>query len=225
MRTSVLASIAVAACGGGGGDPGTVDEGAARMSIEETGVIVDAMAAADGPMAASGVVDFFAASQLIISPAVRRIGAGPGVRPAIVGSATCTAVVDGMSTCTFDMYGDDTPGSSYTLDGTIVKGTNAYTFDLTYDVALETQTFQWVMTGVLFTSPTYLDGFIELVGTGTTPLGDIDWELRVSYRDVMLVGANRCAYSGSVLALSSYTANGTLVYDIDGSLVLEMVCG
>jgi hypothetical protein len=224
LASSLSIGIVLAACGGGGGrDRGTVSEAAAQMSVEETGVIVDGMAAADGPMVAGGVVDFFAASQLIISPAVGRIGPGAALRPAIVGTATCTPVMNEMSTCTFDLYGDDTPGSSYMLDGTVRKDMDTYTFDMTYDVATETNTYHWVMTGSMITTPTTLDGLIRLDGDGTTPIGDVHWELSIEYRDIEL-GANRCPRNGNVYVISIYSSEGNEIFNIDGDLLFALVC-
>jgi hypothetical protein len=129
-----------------------------------------------------------------------------------------------MSTCTFSLHGDDDPGAGYLLNGTIVKDEDdTYVFDLTYDVTTMTSSYHWVMTGSLIVSDTTLDGLIHLDGSGTGPAGEVDWEIAVDYQGIQL-GPSRCPRGGSIYTVSSYSSEGVDIYDIDGSLVFDLVC-
>lgn len=228
MRTIVasLAIAALAACGGGDKDPGTVNPQSARTSIDQVGNVNVAMMNSNGSAAASAVAAMTAAGQGIVSPAAPQglIGLAPAELPisqihaAQTGTAECTP-----TGCTFTNFGDDTPGNQWTIDGTITKAGDKITFDLTYDIASGGATVNWDIEGAVTVTPTSLDGAVHSTGSSSTQGVSVDWDVDVAYNAVVLDGTG-CPTGGSITASTSYQVMGQ-GYDVEGTVTFGPACG
>ncbi|HVV85851.1 MAG TPA: hypothetical protein VHE35_22485 [Kofleriaceae bacterium] len=231
MRSTLFASVAIvalAACGGSDPSPGTVNSQNARTSIDQVGQVNAALAASDGNMAASAVAAMTAAGQGIVSPSApagRLEGLAPDHLPrslvssAATGTANCTA-----AGCTFDHFGDDTPGNGWTIDGSISKSGDTITFDLTYDVTSGGATVDWSIDGSVTVTATSIDGSVHSKGTSSSgPAGGVSWDVSVDYQNVQLDGSG-CPIGGSIHASTAYDfAAGS--YDVAGDVTFGPACG
>jgi hypothetical protein len=230
MRTLMasLAIVTLVACGGSDKDPGTVNPQSARTSINQVGQVNAAMAASNGGQAASAVAAMTAAGQGIVTPAGPSglIGLAPAElpRPLVLAAQTGTATCSPTS-CTFTNFGDDTPGSAWTIDGTITKSGDTITFDLTYDIESGGQTVNWNIDGSVAVTATSIDGTVNSNGSATGgPAGGVSWDVSVRYDAVQLDGTG-CPIGGSVTASTSYEAAGRAVYNVEGTVSFGPACG
>jgi hypothetical protein len=148
----------------------------------------------------------------------------PEIQSAATGTATCNE-----TSCTFTNFGDDTVGNSWTIDGTISRSGDSYTFDLTYVVALEGFSDNWAIDGAVTVTATSIDGSVHSQGdaTGTQAGYDISWDVTVDYQAIGLDGQG-CPTSGSIHAAASYDvsgAGGGGGYDIEGTVTFGPACG
>lgn len=227
----IMASLAIAAtaaaCGGSDKDPGTVNPQSARTSIDQVGHVDAALAASDGAQAASAVAAMTAAGQGIVTPAAPQglIGLAPDHLPrplvfsAQTGTANCTP-----TGCTFTNFGDDTPGNTWKIDGTISKSGDTITFDLTYDVTSGGTMVDWSIDGSVTVTPTSIDGTVNSSGTTNGGGQNVSWDVSVHYDGVQLDGSG-CPIGGSVTASTSYTVGGVNAYDVEGSVTFGPACG
>lgn len=230
MRSTLVATIAIVTLAACGSDrsPGTVNPQNARTSIDQVGNVNDALAASSGAMAASAVAAMTAAGQGIVSPAAptgRLVGLAPaelpraGIASATTGTAACTP-----TGCTFTNFGDDTPGNTWTIDGTISKAGDTITFDLTYDVTSAGATVAWAIDGAVTVTATSIDGAVHSTGTSSGgPAGGVSWDVDVDYQAVQLDGSG-CPIGGSIHAATSYQVAGT-GYDVEGTVSFGPACG
>jgi len=223
-----LAIVTLAACGGSDKAPGTVNAQSARVSINQVGNVNSAMQNSNGGMAASAVAAMTSAGQTIVTPSAPAglVGLAPDhlPRPLVLSAQTGTANCTPTS-CTFDNFGDDTPGSSWTIDGTISKSGDTISFDLTYDIESQGTTINWSIDGSVAVTPTSIDGTVNSNGTATGgPAGGVSWDVSVHYNAVQLDGSG-CPIGGSVTASTSYEAAGRGIYDVEGTVTFGPACG
>jgi len=239
MRTYLLASIAlITACGGGDGPPvqqGTVNTAGAQSSVESVHEILVAMEAADGQSAANAVMALTAAGQIVVSPVapspralvgmVPRDWSAKSASPRLTGSAACTE-----SGCTFVDLGDDTEFGSYRINGSIQRTGDLLTFDLTYDLTLDSLVFHWDMDGRITVTPTLIDGEIHSNGNAeVTSEGEsyaVSWGFDVIY-DRIVLDDGGCPIGGSLSATVAYELSGATAggYHAGGSLRFGPTCG
>lgn len=147
----------------------------------------------------------------------------PDVLSATRGTAECSATM-----CTFTGYGDDSPTSGFTLDGTIKVTGETYVYDLVYDVNSAGTKLRWQIDSNLTATATSLDGNLhntaETVGEGFA----VNWDVNVDFNDVVLDGA-RCPTAGSIHGETEYTvsAAGTSGqgYSAQGTVTFGPACG
>lgn len=218
--------VALVACGGNDKSPGTVNPGSARTSIDQVGNVNVAMSASNGASAASAVAAMTAAGQGIVTPATGREVIGllpaelprPAVQLATTGTANCTPTM-----CTFTNFGDDTPGNSWKIDGTIHKTGDTITFDLSYDIVSSGLTVAWAIDGSVTVTATNIDGHVHSHGV-SSGAQSVTWDVAVDYLNVGLDGTG-CPTSGSVHASTSYEVAGQLAYDVEGTVAFGPACG
>lgn len=228
LMASLAIAATAAACGGSDKDPGTVNAQSARTSIDQVGAVNASLAASNGNQAASAVAAMTAAGQSIVTPSAPAglIGLAPERLPrplvfsAQTGTANCTP-----TGCTFTNFGDDTPGNSWTIDGTISKSGDRITFDLTYDVTSGGTTVDWSIDGSVTVTATSIDGTVNSSGTTNAGAGgNVSWDVSVDYNNVQLDGTG-CPIGGSVTASTSYTVAGQNAYDVEGTVTFGPACG
>jgi hypothetical protein len=223
-----LALITVAACGGSDKDPGTVNPQSARTSIDQVGAVNASLQASDGGQAASAVAAMTAAGQSIVTPSgtAGLLGLAPDhlPRPEVLSAQTGTAECTPAG-CTFNNYGDDTPGNSTTIDGTISKSGDTITFDLTYDIDSGGQMIDWAIDGSVTVTATSIDGTVDSSGsTSGGAGGNVSWDVSVTYNDVQLDGTG-CPIGGSITASTEYSVAGFTGFNVEGSVSFGPACG
>jgi hypothetical protein len=216
LALSVL--VVLGACGGGDdGMPTTTNTASAGTTVTQTANVRGAVASMDGNTASASVQNLGGAAQNIIQPAsagrtvpafvleaMERTTAAPGPDVLFaVGTCTCDA-----SGCTFVGCGDDL--GTWTIDGTLGKSGDTYTFDL--DMTLDTEgiSWDWHYEGEITATATLISGHLEGNGSGVIEQQggytySNDWS--VDYNDIGLDGSG-CATSGSVSASGNYVIEG-----------------
>jgi hypothetical protein len=229
LTTVTFASLGLAlvACGGGGGDPGTITADVGAASAENAVDVAAAVSSLDGTEAAGAVGAMIALNQGILlpgDPSPRVAGSPTGDAPAAVapvlhGSATC-----GDSGCVFDHFGDDRTDYAWEINGTITRSGDRYDFAIDYDITVDTTHLHWRMDGALTVTPAQIDGSITVVADGDTGGSSVHWEVTVDYVAIGL-DASGCAISGRIDAHSTFESGGRVVFDLEGVLTFGPACG
>lgn len=229
--------VAAAACGGDDASHGTVNTANAKASVEQLAKINSSMAASNGANAASALQALTSAGQSMVTPAGqagRQIGLLPESFPrpdlsrAISGTAECSA-----TSCTFNNYGDDTAGSSWSINGSITKSGDTTSFDITYKVASGGTTVDWTIDGDVTVTATLVDGNVHSHGVTDVASGsnnpgvNVTWDTAVDYNHITL-DAQGCATGGDVHATVSYNVksggNGGS-FAVQGGAAFGPACG
>jgi hypothetical protein len=196
------------------------------------------MQSGNGAAAASGIQAMTSAGQSLVAPsgqAGRQLGLLPASFPrpdvanAVAGTATCTA-----DTCTFTGYGDDTPGNSWTIDGTVKHSGDTSTFNLDYKVTSSGAAIAWHIDGDVTVNATLIDGSIHSHGKtdvsamGSTPGVNVTYDTNVDYNNIVL-DAQGCATGGDLHATVSYNASVSGqsggAYNVQGGVTFGPACG
>lgn len=238
MKKLALIALVLSACGGDDAAKGTVNTANAKASVENLGKVNSSMMAGNGMAAASAVQAMTSAGQSLVAPsgqAGRQLGLLPASFPrpdianAIGGTATCTA-----DQCTFTGFGDDTPGNSWSIDGTIKHAGDTTTFNLDYQVNNSGAAIVWHIDGDVTVSATLIDGTVhsngktDVTAMNGNPSVNVTYDTTVDYNQITL-DAQGCATGGDLHATVSYNvkAGGQSggSYNVQGGAKFGPACG
>lgn len=232
------ALMTASACGGGGSDYDTeTNPQAASLAVSQLAGISGGVQASSPDSAASGVFQLGSVAQSIIVPVTDQGQTSARVTTPgpydLTGNCSCDA-----SGCVFDSCSDDAAG--FTIDGSITVDGDHYTFDVTIDQTVasesDTTTAHLSTSGDITLGQAIIDGSVSGDASTKIELTDSDGQqqtITASYSwdldaNQIALDQSRCAVGGSLHACVSAraAANGqSAKYNGCGTVDFGPACG